>query len=175
MKTITNWILGSVFAFSLILSPNVSFSAPVRYEFQVEVNNDQPFYPQGSVVSGSFIYNNESKTTGTLGLLWGDGFGDHLRYGEGVVNNFHGQIEGNGFLAGISEILIADATPTDSYAKDGYFIGGGSKSHGGFPVNGFTKNGYTLVGFTFFGWGNEDLYSSINRCISIGINHQRSG
>ncbi len=112
------------------------------------------------MVSGSFIYDSESTTLGVPSSTWGFGFGDHARYGAGVVSNFLGNIAGNVFSAADAEILIADATPLDPYTKDGYFIDGGSMSLSGLPMSGFSIGNFTLVGFTFFGWGDQTLYSS---------------
>ncbi len=160
MEITTKWIVKGACILCLAIFSNVSFSAPVRYEYQVEVNPSQPLFSAGTVVSGSFIYDSESTTVGVPAPTWSSWFGDHSRYGAGVISDFSGSISGNLFSAADAEILIADATPSDSYTHDGYFIDGGSMTLSNLPMNGFTIGDYTLVGFTYFGWGNEDLYSS---------------
>jgi hypothetical protein len=137
-----------------------TFSAPVLYEYRVEVNSGQPLFSAGTVIYGGFMYDSESPIPGVPAPSWGAPYGDHSRYGAGVVSDFFGYIGGNTFGALDAEIVIADATPMDAYTRDGYFIDGGSKSHSGLPLYGFSIGDYTLVGFTFFGWGDETLYSS---------------
>ncbi len=160
MKITTTWIGKGACILSLIVFSCVSNSAPVRYEYQVEVNSGQPLFSAGTIVSGSFIYDNESTTIGVPGPTWHPNFGDHSRYGAGVVSDFFGSISGNVFSAADTEILIADATPSDSHIYDGYFIDGGNMSQSGLPITVFTIGNYTLSGFTFFGFGDKNQYSS---------------
>ncbi len=160
MKITTTWIGKGACILFLIIFSSVSFSAPVRYEYQVQVTNGQPLFSAGTFISGSFIYDNESTTIGVPAPTWSFPFGDHSRYGAGVISDFSGSINGNVFYAPDAEILIADATPSDSYTVDGYFIDGGSMSLSNLPLSGFSIGDYTLTGFTFFGRGDENMYSS---------------
>jgi len=167
MTKIMKWLeKGSCILF-LIMFSNVALSAPVQYEYQVEVNSGQPLFSAGTLVTGSFIYDNESTTVGVPGTTWHSNFGDHTRYGAGVISDFSGSVGGNLFSATDAEILIADATPQDTHPYDGYFIDGGSISHSGLPMSGFTIGDYTLTGFTFFGWGDKTLYTSMDLPVEL--------
>ena len=144
-----------------VLAASGSYALSMAYDFSVRFTEGcytsdltcNPIFPIGTVMTGSFVYDNEVSASQVDLPTITPNYGHKSNYT--AVNNFHATVGGYNYGSKVSRVAVANtnANTSDSFGKDGFFIGGGkygSYEDGSDILDGFTIGDWTLDAYVLY-------------------------